>query len=153
MAICAVLFEKHYTILKWKEPSRQDITNFSFKMFKIMRSLRSSKCSKTTVELTFTIQKADTCSSWIACSVFDWKYLFWVNLVQKQKIISLGQNFVPRLIQICRISWWCSLLLFLTGNTSSVKFGPKIQNCHFELKFRTRLIWICRITWPSLFMF
>ena len=33
-----------------------DITNFSFKIFKIMRSLRSSKCLKTTVELMFTTQ-------------------------------------------------------------------------------------------------
>ena len=82
-----------------------------------MRSLRSSKCLKTTVELTFTTQKANACSPWTACSVFNWKYLFWVNLVQKLKIISLSWNFVPRLIQICRIPWWCSFFLFLTGNT------------------------------------
>ena len=36
-----------------------------------MRYLRSSKCLKTTVELTFTTQKANTCSPWTACSVFD----------------------------------------------------------------------------------
>ena len=36
--------------------------NFSFKMFKIMRSLRFSKCLKTTVELTFTIQKVSAYS-------------------------------------------------------------------------------------------
>ena len=124
---------------------REDITNFSFKMFKIMRSLRSSKCLKTTVELTFTTQKANACSPWTACSVFNWKYLFWVNLVQKLKIISLSWNFVPRLIQICRIPWWCSLFLFLTGNTFLGKFGPKNQNCQFELKLCTWLIWICRI--------
>ena len=114
-------------------------------MFKIMRSLRSSKCLKTTVELTFTTQKANACSPWTACSVFNWKYLFWVNLVQKLKIISLSWNFVPRLIQICRIPWWCSLFLFSTGNTFLGKFGSKNQNCQFELKFRTRLIWICKI--------
>ena len=43
---------------------------------------------------------------------FPLKYLFWVNLVQKLKIISLSWNFVPRLIQICRIPWRCSLSLF-----------------------------------------
>ena len=59
-------------------------------MFKIMRCLRSSKCSKTTVELTFTAQKANACSPWTACSVFDWKYSFWVNLVQKLKIVRLS---------------------------------------------------------------
>ena len=41
-----------------------------------MRFLRSSKCSKTTAELTFTTQKANTCCPWTACSVFDWKYAF-----------------------------------------------------------------------------
>ena len=40
-------------------------------MFKIMRFLRSPKCLKTIVELTFTKQKADTCSllDWLFCSV------------------------------------------------------------------------------------
>ena len=65
---------------------------------------------------------------------------FWVNVVQKLKIISLSWNFLPRLIQICRIPWWCSLFLFSTGNTSLDKFDPKNQNCHFELKFCTRPI-------------
>ena len=76
---------------------------------------------------------------------FQLKYLFLVNLVQKLKIIRLSWNFVLRLIQICRILLWCSLFLFSTGNTFLGKFGPKNQNCQFELKFRTRLIWICRI--------
>ena len=105
-------------------------------MFKIMRSLRSSKCLKTTVELTFTTQKANACSPWTVCSVFDWKYLFWVNLFQRLKIISLSWNFEPRIIV---------LFLFSTGNTFLDKFGPKNLNCQFELKLRTRLIWICRI--------
>ena len=42
-----------------------------------MRSLRSSKCLKTTVEFTFTIQKANSCNPWTACSIFNWKNLFW----------------------------------------------------------------------------
>ena len=41
--------------------------------------------------------------------------------------------------------WWCSLFLITTGNTFLGKVGPKNQNCHFELKFCTRLIWICSI--------
>ena len=64
----------------------QDITNFPFKMFKIMRSLRSSKCLEATFELTFTTQKASDFSPWTACSVFNWKYFFGVNLVQKSKL-------------------------------------------------------------------
>ena len=125
MAICTVLFEKLYEILRWKEPRRQYITNFFFKIFKIIRSLRYSNCLKTTVELMFATQKASTCSPWTACSVFNWKYLFWVNLIQKLRIISLSWNFVPRLIKICRILWWCSLFLFSTGYSFLDKFGPK----------------------------
>ena len=49
--------------------------------------------------------------------VSKWKYSFWANLVQKIKIVSLCWNLAPSLIWICRIQWWCSLLLFLTGNT------------------------------------
>ena len=48
--------------------------------------------------------------------VFDWKYLFWANLVQKVKLISLSWNLVPRLIRIWWIQWWCSLFLFLIEN-------------------------------------
>ena len=49
------------------------MTKYSFKMLKIMRFLRSSKCLETTVELTFTTQKANACSPWTARSVFDSK--------------------------------------------------------------------------------
>ena len=49
--------------------------------------------------------------------VFEWKYPFWANLVQKIKIVTLCWNLVPRLIRICRIQWCCSLVLFLSGNT------------------------------------
>ena len=37
---------------------------------------------------------------------------FWTNLFQKVKFVSLTWNFLPRLIQICKIQWWCSLFLF-----------------------------------------
>ena len=50
-------------------------------------------------------------------SVFDQKYPFWADLVQKVKIISWSWNSVPRLIRMCRIHWWCSLFLFLIRNT------------------------------------
>ena len=49
-------------------------------------------------------------------SIFDWKYPFWSNLIQKIKIASLSWNLVPRLIQVCRIQWWWSLFQFSTGN-------------------------------------
>ena len=50
-----------------------------------MRYLRSLKCSRTTIELTFTTQKANAWSPWTACSVFDWKYPFHVNLIKTEK--------------------------------------------------------------------
>ena len=106
-------------------------------MFKIMRSLRSSKCLTTTVELMFTTQKASVCSHWTNCSVFNWKYLFWVNLTQKLKIYSLSWHFVSRLIQICRIPCWCSLFLSLTGNIFFSKFGPKNQIVSLSWNFIT----------------
>ena len=49
--------------------------------------------------------------------VFEWKYPFRANLVQKIKIISSSWNLVPALIRTCRIQWWYSLFLFLIGNT------------------------------------
>ena len=65
------------------------ITITSFNFFNCpVKSLRSSKCLKTTVECNVYTQKANTCSPWTACPLFDWKYLFWVNLIQKLKIIS-----------------------------------------------------------------
>ena len=67
-------------------------------MFKIMRSLRSSKCLKTTVELTFTTQKANACSPWTACSVFDWKYLFWGKFGPKTQNYQFKLKFRTRLI-------------------------------------------------------
>ena len=50
-------------------------------------------------------------------AVLDQKYPFWVNLVQKIKIVSFSWNLVLRLIQICRTQWWCSLFPFSTGNS------------------------------------
>ena len=49
--------------------------------------------------------------------VFDQKCPFWINFVQKIKIISLSWNLVLTPIRICRIQWCCSLFLFLNGNT------------------------------------
>ena len=69
--------------------------------------------------------------------VFEWKYLFWANLVQKVKIISWSQNLVARLIRICRIQWYYSLFCFWVEIPFLGKFGPKSQNCHFKLKIGT----------------
>ena len=41
--------------------------------------------------------------------VFDQKYLFWANLAQKIKIMTLIWNLVASLIRICRKQKFCSL--------------------------------------------
>ena len=114
-----------------------------------MRSLRSSKCLKTTVELTFTAQKANAISSWTAYSVFLFCFQletpFLSKFGPKLKIISLSWNFVPRPISNMQNSMVMSTFSVFDWKYFLGKFGPKNQNCQFELKFHTRLIWICRI--------
>ena len=45
-------------------------------------------------------------------SVFDQPYLSWANSVQKFKIVCSKWDLIKRLIQICRIQWWCLFYLF-----------------------------------------
>ena len=45
----------------------------------------------------------------------NWKYPFWVNLVQKNWIANFSWNLIPRLIWISSIQYWCSLFLFLVA--------------------------------------
>ena len=87
-------------------------------------------------------------------SVLDQKNPFWANLVKKIKIVSFSWNLVPRLIWICRIQWWYSLFLFLTYKYISFldKFGPKIKNCLFKVRFDTKTnMQICKSQWSCLF--
>ena len=49
--------------------------------------------------------------------VFEWKYLFWANLVLKIEIAISSWNLVPTLIRISRLQWCCSFFLYLIGNT------------------------------------
>ena len=67
----------------------------------------------------------------------DWKHNFWINLVQKFKIVSFSWNLVPRLSKLYRIQWWWTRFLFFTGNNSFwAKYSPKNQTCCFKLKLR-----------------
>ena len=139
---------------KIKESRSQDITNFSFRMFKMMGFLRSSKCSKTIVEITFTAQKANAGSPWTACSVFDWKDPFWVNLVQKLKIVSLSWNFVLRIIQICRITQYVHIFFFQPEQIFWINLIQKVKIASWSWNLVPRLIRICWIQWwCSLFLF
>ena len=86
---------------RFKVKQAQEARDLCFKMFKIMRFLKSSKCSKIIVELTFTTQKAN------ACCLLDWLFYsvvpFLGKLGPKTQIVSLSWNLVLRLIQLCRI--------------------------------------------------
>ena len=66
--------------------------------------------------------------------VFDRKYPFSANLVQKVKIISLSWNLVGRLIRICRIQRYCSLFWFFSGNTLFGHIWSKISKLSIEAK-------------------
>ena len=64
-------------------------------------------------------------------------YSFWVNLVEKVKIVSVSWNLMLRLIRRCRIQRCCSLFLLLTGNTIFVQFWSKYSKQFFNVKFDT----------------
>ena len=72
MAICTVLFEKHYTISIYIKRAQEARHNqFFFQNVQNNEIFEIFKMCKTTVEVTFTTQKANACSPWTACSVFN----------------------------------------------------------------------------------
>ena len=108
--------------------------------------IKSSKFSKTIVELMFTTQNANTCS--LLDRLFCFVELFLDKFGPKTQIVSLSWNLVHRLIQICRISWWCSLFyLFDQKYLFWVNLVQKIKTVSLSWNLVPRLIWICRIQW------
>ena len=67
--------------------------------------------------------------------ILNRKYVFWVNLVQKIKIVCSRGNLATKLIQICWIPWWCSFILLWKGTSFLEKFWSKNQNCLLKMKF------------------
>ena len=85
-------------------------------------------------------------------SVLDQIHPFWVNLVQKTKIVSLSWNLVPVLIWISTIQWWCSVFPFLTENVHLGRGGgtnlvQKIKITSLSWNLVPGLIQICTIQW------
>ena len=79
---------------------------------------------------------------------------FWINLVQKIKIVCLRWYLVTSLIWFCWIPWWCSFFLFKTG---SALFG-QISSKQFKffclsLNLVPRLIWIREFRWCNIHFF
>ena len=88
-------------------------------------------------------------------SVFDWKYPFWANLVQKVKIISWSWNLVARLIRIYRIQWYCSLFfVFEWKYPFWANTVQKIKIVTLSWNLVPTIIRTCRIQWwCSFFLF
>ena len=83
-------------------------------------------------------------------SVSERKYLFWANLVQNIKIVSLSWDLVPSLIRICRIQWQWSLFPFLAGNTNfGQTWSKKSNQISLHLNLGPKLIQISWIQWRS----
>ena len=79
-------------------------------------------------------------------SVFNRKHSFWANLFPKFKIVYLKWKLVPKLIQICKIQWWCPLVLFLTENILFwANLVQKTKTISFSWNLLTRLILIFKI--------
>ena len=80
---------------------------------------------------------------------FRWEtHLFWANLAQKIKIVSLSWNLVPMLIWICKIQRGCSLFPFSTVNIFFwANFVQKIKIVSLNWTLVPRLIRICTIQW------
>ena len=88
-------------------------------------------------------------------SIFDQKYHFRANLVQKINFVSLIWNFILRPIQVHRIQWWCSLFLFMTGNTVFGQiWSKKSKIVSLGWNLVPSLIWIFRTqSWCSFLPF
>ena len=81
--------------------------------------------------------------------ISDQKYTFWVDLVQKIKIVSFSRNLVARLIWICRINF----SVFNWKYPFWANLAKKIKIGSSGLNLSPRLILICRIQWCCSFFF
>ena len=70
-------------------------------------------------------------------SVFERKYSIWTILIKKLKILTLSENLVPRVIQICLAQWCCSLFPSPLTNTFFGQIRSKKQDFQFKREFST----------------
>ena len=68
------------------------------------------------VKLTQTNSNMHNSWAMFTFSVLEQRKTFWVNFVEKLKIVSLSWTLVASVIRTCRIQWCCLLFLFLTLN-------------------------------------
>ena len=87
-------------------------------------------------------------------SVSNRKYLFWENLVQNIKIVSLSWNLVPRLIRICGPQWWYLFFILERKHPFWANLVQRIKTASLSWNLVSSLIRICRIQRRcSLFLF
>ena len=88
-------------------------------------------------------------------SIFEWKYPFRANLVQKIKIVTLSWNLVSTLTRTCRIQWWCSFFfVFDRKYPFWANLVRKIKIVTLSWNLVPTLSRTCRIQWwCSLFSF
>ena len=73
-------------------------------------------------------------------SVFDRKYPFWANLVQKFKIVCLKWNLTPRPSRICQIQRWYSPFYFRREILFLGNFDQKFDRFRPEIHFLENLL-------------
>ena len=68
---------------------------------------------------------------------FEPKYLFRAYLVQIFKFVCSGKNLLPRLFEYAELNDSVLSICFRLEIPFLGMFGPKTENCQFQLKFDT----------------
>ena len=80
-------------------------------------------------------------------SIFDRKYPFSVNFVQKIKVVSLTLISVPRQIQTCRILWYSVFSALDWKHPFWSNLVQKIKSVSLSWNLVPRIIPMCKIQW------
>ena len=107
----------------------QDITKFSFKMFKIINIWDFQDVQKQQLNWRWLNKKQKLVVLRLTVLFSTENTFFGVNLVQKFKIVNVSWNLSLILMQVYRSLRWYSIFLFLTGKYILGKFGQKTQGC------------------------
>ena len=89
---------------------------FCFKPEKILLSKSGQQNQNCQFKLKFgtktNLNMSNSMMMMLTFSLFDHKYPFWANTVQKFKIACSKWYFLERLIRLCKIQWWGLFHLF-----------------------------------------
>ena len=126
-----------------------DVHFFCFWLEIPFRGKFSPKSQNYQLKLKFgTYTNSNMQNSMMLFTFVEWKRLFWANLVQKIKIVTLSWNLVPTLIRIYRIQWWCLFFfVFDRKYLFGVNLVQKIKILVLSWNLVPTLIWTRRIQW------